>query len=322
MLRVDGKLCGVAPEEGADEQARLMEFVVPTLSAVVGRLEALEEVRARADARADTGETTKPVDELYQTYEGTLRAQVAVAAATLPAVLKRLDVLERSIDPASARARESDAQRRLAELEQKLEARLAPLEKGEAVRAAAEAKAAQELVDLGNEEVELADESEAEIEKRSRRMSVVPSQKEDRARMCDELNENFAGAIESYYGLVQAKLLWSHFHGNIARWRLALHFVTCSIIIFATLVALHSVKDFTELVAEWDDDQLFGWGNRNQYTYFQHVYDSVFWVAWPTAFTLVLCAGVVGLTLAAKIRDMIAMYMLICRVPELFPLSA
>ena len=48
MLRVDGKLCGVAPEEGADEQARLMEFVVPTLSAVVGRLEALEEVRARA----------------------------------------------------------------------------------------------------------------------------------------------------------------------------------------------------------------------------------------------------------------------------------
>ena len=57
MLRVDGKLCGVAPEEGADEQARLMEFVVPTLSAVVGRLEALEEVRARADARADTGET-------------------------------------------------------------------------------------------------------------------------------------------------------------------------------------------------------------------------------------------------------------------------
>ena len=109
MLRVDGKLCGVAPEEGADEQARLMEFVVPTLSAVVGRLEALEEVRARADARADTGETTKPVDELYQTYEGTLRAQVAVAAATLPAVLKRLDVLERSIDPASARARESDA---------------------------------------------------------------------------------------------------------------------------------------------------------------------------------------------------------------------
>ena len=156
MLRVDGKLCGVAPEEGADEQARLMEFVVPTLSAVVGRLEALEEVRARADARADTGETTKPVDELYQTYEGTLRAQVAVAAATLPAVLKRLDVLERSIDPASARARESDAQRRLAELEQKLEARLAPLEKGEAVRAAAEgfgeAKAAQELVDLGRRE--------------------------------------------------------------------------------------------------------------------------------------------------------------------------
>ena len=60
-------------------------------------------------------------------------------------------------------------------------------------------------------------------------------------------------------------------YSNVAAWRVCLHFMCATSLIFMTLVALHSVKDFTELIAEWDDDELFGMGNRNQYTYFHHV---------------------------------------------------
>ena len=216
-------------------------------------------------------------------------------------------------------ARESEAERRLAALEAKLgpldqlEARLAPLEERERAAASAEAEAAEAAaaraaaIASGDEDKALAAEAHDEAA-----LAELPSTEEDRERMRDELNENFAGAIESYYGLVQAKLLWARY-SNVAAWRVCLHFCSATSLIFMTLVALHSVKDFTELIAEWDDDELFGMGNRNQYTYFHHVYDQIYWVALPTAFTLVLCSFVVGLTLAEKIRDMIATYMLICR---------
>ena len=58
------------------------------------------------------------------------------------------------------------------------------------------------------------------------------------------------------------------------------------------------------LVARWDDDEMFGWGNRPVYTYFNFVYTSVFNVTIPTGFTLVLCAGVVAITLGDKVKNM------------------
>ena len=43
---------------------------------------------------------------------------------------------------------------------------------------------------------------------------------------------------------------------------------------------------------------------RPVYTYFDFVYSSIYFVTIPTAFTLVLCSGVIALTLGDKIKNM------------------
>ena len=68
-------------------------------------------------------------------------------------------------------------------------------------------------------------------------------------------------------------------------------------------VALKAVIDYSEVVAEWTDDEVFGWGNRPVYTNFAQIYYYFYWVSMPTATTLVFCAGNVALTIGAELRQ-------------------
>ena len=58
-----------------------------------------------------------------------------------------------------------------------------------------------------------------------------------------------------------------------------------------------------QVVAEWTDDEVFGWGNRPVYTNFAQIYYYFYWVSMPTATTLVFCAGNVALTIGAELRQ-------------------
>ena len=124
------------------------------------------------------------------------------------------------------------------------------------------------------------------------------------------LNDNYNAAVQTCYGFVQARLIAAN-DTCIPAWHHAFSVAFCVAVMFMKLVALHSVKDFVSLVAEWHDDELFGWGARPRYTYFQAVYASISWVAVPTAFTVVLCSGVVCLSIAERVRHIVAMSVLI-----------
>jgi hypothetical protein len=124
------------------------------------------------------------------------------------------------------------------------------------------------------------------------------------------LNDNYNDAVQTYYGFVQARLIAAN-EARVPAWRHAFSVAFCVAVMFMKLVSLHSVKDFVSLIAEWHDDEIFGWGERPRYTYFQAVYASISWVAVPTAFTIVLCSGVVCLSIAERVRHVVAMSVLI-----------
>ena len=129
--------------------------------------------------------------------------------------------------------------------------------------------------------------------------SKPPPSPTRRAERRDALEAAFDHSIGgTFYGLATARLLAPRGRPVEA----AVSAVSAFALIALTLVALHSVKDYVELVAEWTDDELMGFGNRPTYTYFGYVYMRVGWVAVPTACTVVICAFVVSLTIAAKAR--------------------
>ena len=59
----------------------------------------------------------------------------------------------------------------------------------------------------------------------------------------------------------------------------------------------------SEVVAEWTDDEVFAWGNRPYYTYFQHIYHYILWVARPTLFSLLLCSFLAAIAIGAELRQ-------------------
>ena len=80
----------------------------------------------------------------------------------------------------------------------------------------------------------------------------------------EELHDCFSdAALNSCYGYSQLVVLtkdespaWVHVTNTL---------LSC-FLIFVTWVALHSVRNFTQLIAEWEDDEIFAFGNRSMYT--------------------------------------------------------
>ena len=127
----------------------------------------------------------------------------------------------------------------------------------------------------------------------------------------------------SYYAAVQRALVAENSTSpsgiGASPVRLALHTALVSFLISITLVGLHSAKDamarrgtltsFNDYAAvadqaEWADDRVMANSDsRVFYTSFQFIYDRIILVSVPTALTVVLCAGVVSLSLEAKIKN-------------------
>ena len=129
----------------------------------------------------------------------------------------------------------------------------------------------------------------------------------------------------SYYAAVQRALVAENSTSpsgiGASPVRLALHTALVSFLISITLVGLHSAKDamarrgtltsFNDYAAvadqaEWADDRVMA--NSDScvfyfYTPFRFIYDRIILVSVPTAFTVVLCTGVVSLSLEAKIKN-------------------
>ena len=92
-----------------------------------------------------------------------------------------------------------------------------------------------------------------------------------------------------YYSYVTAALLAPGGRDSLGRRvpaRVLLSHAAFSVVcMFFSMCALHSVRDWTKVIADWQDDAVFGNGNRPVYTYFQvesGVSDSRRTVAWLT----------------------------------------
>ena len=97
---------------------------------------------------------------------------------------------------------------------------------------------------------------------------------------------------DDYYSWTTAALLDVGVPGAYA----AAHGAAAMAVMACVMLALLGIVDFAWVTMVWDDDEVFGWGNRSEPTYFSYIYQ-VQWFGCPaaTVVTVALCSVLIVL---------------------------
>ena len=125
---------------------------------------------------------------------------------------------------------------------------------------------------------------------------------EDGARRKEMVTDFVERASTMYYARIQSELLAGPDDKPLPR-DTALMVATVSLTMIASMLCMTTVRSVVDEYMEWEDDAVFGFGNRPYYTVWTHIWHLTAGIPIPTAVSLMMVVVMATLSTVERLKD-------------------